>query len=286
MKGQQKRFSLDTPRCPRLTVLKINSAQGLNEEVVTFLKRHLDIRVIRLNEGYTYQDLAGSLPKVTKVTASGKLGRFFFARPELTEYHQHPNDSIGSVRELWSWLEQAQRSQLHPPPLEQLRVAILSKAYDLGALPVLSYFFGSTLRNLHIWIEKNSRCRSPRSFSYLLSDWTTLIGPGVYSGSQATEGFAHLRSIRVSFKIMKGIEFPETTCRRLLRDKSFLFAQYWRRHYLQQCLLTKRLSERNLKMEWSYELGRTAADGASHFRISFQDLGFSYEPVAGRPLVM
>ena len=218
--GSRKAFSLDTPRCPRLTVFTHNSLRHANKEVISFLGRHPNIRVIWLNERYAHLDLGPTLlPKLTKVTANGKLGRFFFARPELREYSQHTNDRIGSVRELWSWLVQAQRSQLHQPRLEQLRVAIMHNSDDLGALPVISYVFGSSLRKLHIWVEEYQWGCSRRNFSYLLDRWTALKGPGAYHGDQATVVFAHLRSIQVSFRMIKGAKFPERICRVLLRDR-------------------------------------------------------------------
>jgi len=218
--GPTKAFSLDTPRCPRLTTFTHRSTRRVNKEVITFLERHPNIRVLRLNEGCTLQDLGPSLlPKLTKVTARWKLSPFFLANPELTEFYQQPNDLSVSVSELVSSLAQAQRSQRHPPRLHQLRVAILHNSYSWGALPVISQVFGSSLCKLHIWIEECSRDRLGHKYSYLLGDWSRLKGPGDYHRSQVTMAFVHLRFIRVSFGLKKGVKFPETICKRLLKDR-------------------------------------------------------------------
>ena len=219
--GPAKPFSLSTPRCPRLTTFTHNSWRRLDREVLTFLERNPTIRVIRINTRHSIQHMRPNvLPKVTKVTAGGELGQFFLARPELTEFYQHPGDHTSSVSKLWSRLAHAQRSQLHPPRLEQLRVAIFHFSDDLGALPVISHVFGSSLCKLHIWVEEGSPSWPP-GYSYLLGGWAKLNGPGAYTpGShQVTVQFARLRSIRVSFRLNSKItKFPEAKCKRLLRD--------------------------------------------------------------------
>ena len=199
--GPTKAFSLDTPRCPRLTTFTHYSTWRVNRGVIVFLERHPNIRVLRLSGGV--QDLGPSLlPELTKLTANWKLSCFFLARSVLTEFYQHPNDLSMSVSELWSSLTQARRSQRHPPRLNQLRVAILYNSLSLGALPVISHFFGSSLCKLHIWIEGGSMRCFDRDYSYLLGGWSRLEGP-------ATMRFARLRSIRVSFGLRYGAEFPE-----------------------------------------------------------------------------
>lgn len=217
--GVTKAFSRDTPRCPHLTAFTyINSTRSSCEGAMTFMGQHSSIRILRLYVGYTDQTLGPNfLHNLTKVTANGELGWWFFARPELRVFYQHPNDKIGWVDDLCSYFEPARGSRLHPPQLEQLRIAVLHESDDSGALPVISYFFGRTLCKLHIWIEKYWRDRS-HDFSYLVGGWSMLMGPKLHFGSQATVKFARLRSIRVSFKMIKGIEFPEATCRQLLRD--------------------------------------------------------------------
>jgi len=215
-KGPPKALSLYSPRCPRLTKFTYNSSRSEDREVSAFLERHPTIRVIYLSMGFYLPYLRPStLPKVTKVTASGELGRFFLARPELTEFYQHPNDYAESVRGLWSWLVDAQRSQPHPPRLEQFRVKISHHSDDLGALPVISHFFGKSLCRLHIWVE-GGHYWSSRSYSYLLDGWIRLKGPGPYSGNQAIVELVHLRSIQVSFGLIRGTEFPAETCKKLL----------------------------------------------------------------------
>jgi hypothetical protein len=213
-------FSLDTPRCPHLTTFTLNSSvhQSLPRETITFLERHSNIRVIHLNAIPTCQVLwAGLLPKLTRMTACGEWGRAFLARPELTEFYQHPEDRPWIVRHLWEWLEQVQLSQLHPPRLEQMRIAIFRHSTLLGALPVISHVFGSSLIKLHLSIAPyhGSTC-SPID---LLGGWTRLKGPGPYSGSQSTVEFARLRSIRVSFPIEMETKFPRTACQKLFAQK-------------------------------------------------------------------
>lgn len=217
--GVTKAFSHDTPRCPRLTAFTyINTTRSICKGAMTFMQQHSSIRVLRLYLAYTDQTLGPNfLHNLTKVTTNGDLGGWFFARPELKEFYQHPNDKIGWVDDVWSCFERDQRSRLDPPQLEQLRIAVLHESDDSGALPIISYFFGKTLRKLHIWIEKYSLDHS-HDFSYLVGGWSMLMGPRSLYGSQATVKFARLRSIRVSFKLIKGIEFPEATCRQLLRD--------------------------------------------------------------------
>jgi len=216
--GAPKAVSLYSPPCPRLTKFTYNSSRSEGREVSAFLERHPTIRVIYLSMGFYLPYLRPStLPKVTKVTASGELGRFLLARPELTEFYQHPSDYAESVRELWSWLAHAQRSQPHPPRLEQFRVKILHHSDDLGALPIISHVFGRSLCRLHIWIEGGRRC-PPRDYSYLLGGWTRLKGPGPYSGNQAIVELVHLRSIQVSFGLIRGTKFPAETCKKLLRS--------------------------------------------------------------------
>ena len=84
----------------------------------------------------------------------GGSAQFFFVRPELTELlYLHPSDHTKSVRALRTGPTYALRSQLHPPRLEQLQVAILHHSDDLGALPVISHVFGSGICKLHIWVE-------------------------------------------------------------------------------------------------------------------------------------
>jgi hypothetical protein len=228
--GPAKPFSLRTPRCPHLTTFTHNSSSRcLNREFLTFLERSPTIRVIRLNAGYSLQQplqqplQPNLLPKLTKMTASGELGQFFLARPELTEFYQHPKDRTRSVRDLWSWLThahtqpQSSQLQLHPPPprLEQLRVAIFHHSDDLGALPVISHVFGSSLCKLHIWVEPDPLHWPLRYTPYLLGGWTRLKGPGLTIGA-----FARLRSIRVSFRLLKrkGTKFPGASCKKLLKD--------------------------------------------------------------------
>ena len=58
----------------------------------------------------------------------------------------------------------------------------------------------------------------------------------------------------------------------------FLSARYWKRHYLRYYHLTEQLSERDTKMEWSYEFGRRVANGTC-FRISFPEMRFFYGPI-------
>jgi len=212
--GPTKAFSLDTPRCPRLTTFIHYSVRRMNREVIAFLERHPNISVLRLNERYPLQDLGPRLlPKLTKVTANWEISRFFFARPEPIEFCQHPNDLSMGVHELSNSLAQAQRSQQHPLRLNQLRVAILSDSYAWGALPVISRVFGGSLCKLHIWIEGHSSNRPGHEYSYLLGGWSRLNGPRDYPG------FAHLRSIRVSFGLRKGVKFPEAMCKWLLKDR-------------------------------------------------------------------
>jgi hypothetical protein len=213
--GVSEAFSLHTPQCPHLTVFTyINSLQNVNREVITFMERHPNILTVRLHISETFEHVGPSiLPKLTKVTANGRLGRFLIARPELKEYYQHPHDDIKSVKRLWSWLVQVQPV----PQLEQLRIALFCESDDFGALPVISHFFGKTLCRLHIWIENYSR--DSRHDDFLLGGWAMLRGPRGHSQGQAIVKFARLRSIRVSFRIVTGMRFPEAACRELLRDR-------------------------------------------------------------------
>ena len=219
--GPAKPFSLRTPRCPCLTTFTHNSSRRLDREAFTFLERNPTIRVIRINTRYSIQHVRPNvLPNLTKMTASGELGQFFLAKPELTEFYQHPDDHISSVSKFWSWFGHAQRSQHHPPRLEQLRVAIFDFSDGLGALPVISRVFGSSLCKLHIWVEEGSPSWPPR-YSYFLGGWAKLNGPVDYTlgNHQVIVEFARLRSIRVSFRLnSKSTKFPEAKCKRLLRD--------------------------------------------------------------------
>ena len=166
--GPAKAFSLRTPRCPRLTTFSHNSSRCENREVLTFLAQNPTIRIIRLSAQYCLPDLGPSLlPKLTKVTASWELARFFLARPELTEFYQHPNSNAEGVGKLWSCLAHVQRSLPHPPRLEQLRVATYHCYDDLGALPIISRVFGSSLCKLHIWVE-GFTIGWPYCYAYLL----------------------------------------------------------------------------------------------------------------------
>ena len=211
--GPTRVFSLRTPRCPHLTTFAHSSSRCENAEVLTFLERNPTIRIIRLDAKYCVPHLGPSLlPKLSKVTASWELARFFLAKPELTEFYQHPSHDIWNVVGLRSCLAQVQRSLPHPPRLEQLRVAISHYSNGLGALPVISHVFGSSLCQLHIWVEGHG----PR-YRYLLDSWASLKGPGPYSGGQVNVKFARLRFIQVSFRSLKGNKMPEVKCTKLLK---------------------------------------------------------------------
>lgn len=216
--GPAKAFSLRTPRCPRLTTFTHSSPRSENKQVWSFLERNPTIRIIRLNARYCLPDQGPILlPTLSKMTASWEFGRFFLARPELIEFHQHPSYNSGSVRGLWSCLKHAQRAQLHPSRLEQLRVAFFHYSDDFGALPVISHVFGSSLCRLHIWVEGHSIGWPPYPrYTYLLGGWTRLNGPGPYPGNQVNVEFARLRFIQVSFGVQKGVKFPKRTCKKLL----------------------------------------------------------------------
>jgi hypothetical protein len=194
-----------------------NSSWSVMGGVLTFPELHPTFRAFRLSAGSSRQILGpGSLPKLTKMTASAVLGQFLIASPTLTEFYQHPNDYSRSVGELWSWLAHAQGFQPLPLRLEQLRVAILCHSDSLGALPVISHFFGKSLRKLHIWVEGGSF--SWRSgYAYLLGGWRASIGPGLHSGNQATIELPHLCSIQVSFPLIRGERIPEWLCKELLK---------------------------------------------------------------------
>ena len=215
--GPAKAFSLRTPRCPRLTTFTHGPSRCENREVLTFLERNPTIRIIRLDAKYRLPDLGPCLlPKLSKVTASWELARFFLAKPELTEFYQHPSYSTANVVDLWSCLAHVQRSLPHPPRLEQLRVAIYYYSNDLGALPVISHVFGSSLCKLHIWVQGHTPGRPPR-YAYLLDGWARSKGPGPYSGGQCNVKFARLRFIQVSFRSLKGAKFPEVKCTTLMK---------------------------------------------------------------------